>query len=114
MRLFPAGKATFGADLLVETFSGMLAEGVPELGSSPWLCALSVPVFHELFFSCYIGCGALTSDVADKIALLKRGNCTFTEKALAAQHAGAVVCGIVQSSRLLMYVRRLCVDMFMH
>ncbi|KAJ1664596.1 hypothetical protein EV178_003924, partial [Coemansia sp. RSA 1646] len=39
------------------------------------------------------GCNSTSTDLAGKIALVKRGTCTFTEKALNAQEAGAV--GIV-------------------
>ena len=36
------------------------------------------------------GCGAITSDLTGKVAVIVRGDCTFVEKVLNAQHAGAV------------------------
>jgi len=36
------------------------------------------------------GCGAITNDVSGKIALINRGTCTFTSKAVNAEDAGAI------------------------
>lgn len=37
-----------------------------------------------------LGCSAITNEVAGKIAVIDRGNCTFVEKTQFAQNAGAI------------------------
>lgn len=44
------------------------------------------------------GCEAITNDVSGKIALIDRGTCTFTQKVLNAQSAGAIGVIIVDNS----------------
>ena len=44
-----------------------------------------------------LGCTALTNDLTGKIALVYRGTCNFSQKALAAQDAGAIACIIVNN-----------------
>ncbi|TDR23411.1 PA domain-containing protein [Marinicella litoralis] len=44
------------------------------------------------------GCQAITSDVSNKIAVMQRGSCNFTDKVKNAQNAGAIAAIVVQSS----------------
>ncbi|HLP55297.1 MAG TPA: PA domain-containing protein [Fluviicola sp.] len=44
-----------------------------------------------------LGCSPITNDLTGKIALVYRGNCEFSEKALAAQNAGAIAVIIVNN-----------------
>ena len=44
-----------------------------------------------------LGCTALTNDLTGKIALVYRGTCNFSQKALAAQDAGAIACIVVNN-----------------
>ncbi len=46
----------------------------------------------------YSGCQAITSDVNNKIAVMQRGGCNFTDKVKNAQNAGASAAIIVQST----------------
>lgn len=44
-----------------------------------------------------LACAPLTNDLTGKIALVYRGTCNFSSKALAAQNAGAIACIIVNN-----------------
>jgi len=44
-----------------------------------------------------LGCTPLTNDLTGKIALVYRGTCNFSQKALAAQDAGAIACIVVNN-----------------
>jgi len=68
---YDVGQASFGADLTTSGVSGVLVDA-----KGPVLDA----------------CAAITnpSEVAGKVAITERGNCTFTTKAINAQNAGAI------------------------
>ena len=44
------------------------------------------------------GCETITNDLTGKIAVVRRGNCNFTAKAINAQNQGAVACLIVNNA----------------
>lgn len=44
------------------------------------------------------GCSATTNTITDKIAVVRRGNCSFSSKAIAAQNAGAKALIVVNNS----------------
>jgi hypothetical protein len=71
------GDASFGPAATAEKFTGAIVPGVDDGGAT--------------FPGSYDGCSALTNAaaVAGKIALLRRGGCTFAVKAQNAQNAGA-------------------------
>jgi hypothetical protein len=64
------GTASFGAPPTPQNYAGEVALGVSQDGTT-------------------LGCTAITSDVAGKIALVDRGSCPFVQKAVVAQAAGA-------------------------
>lgn len=51
---------------------------------------LNVPLGKALAGSDSLGCGSVTTDLSGKFALVRRGDCTFTQKAAEAQSAGAI------------------------
>lgn len=67
---FATGTATFGAPASAANFNGEVALGESADGTT-------------------LGCDAITSNVAGKIALVDRGVCPFVQKAANAQAAGA-------------------------
>ncbi len=71
--------AAFGPDITTEGISGEIAVGSSNGGVS------------------VDGCSAIDSDVNDKIAVMRRGGCNFTDKVKNAQDAGAIAAIIVQS-----------------
>lgn len=77
--LFAVGPAAFGAALSSPGVSGdlALATDVDEDGGAATATATD-------------GCSAILSDVAGKIAVVDRGNCTFVVKAKNVQDAGAI------------------------
>lgn len=68
---FPVGTAAFGP-LVLDTLSGPAAIGM-DGSANPQL-----------------GCGALTTDLTGSFGILRRGDCSFKQKALNAQNAGAI------------------------
>lgn len=51
---------------------------------------LDVPLAKAFAGSDSLGCGSITTPVAGKFALVRRGDCSFTQKAAEAQNAGAI------------------------
>lgn len=51
---------------------------------------IEVPLAKAFASGDSLGCGPITTDVAGKFALVRRGSCTFTQKAAEAQTAGAI------------------------
>lgn len=51
---------------------------------------LNVPLAKAFAGTDSLGCGSITTDVSAKFALIRRGECSFTEKAAGAQAAGAM------------------------
>lgn len=76
---------------LAGDYSALIAAFGPFLSTEP-ITSDIVLVEDNFIGENYLACGTITnaSQINGKIALIKRGECTFVEKVLAAQNAGAI------------------------
>jgi hypothetical protein len=80
---------------------GALVGGLQITNPTTWSADMSNPANAVLdtvmIADDSLACAPLTNDLTGKIALVYRGTCNFSSKALAAQNAGAIACIIVNN-----------------